>query len=140
MFESLTGADLAAAVAASDPTALPGPAALGPVDPADPAEPGGVDDPTGRAGQSLGDLVDQVAACDRLIGWATGRQARAVSALAAGYEHHYLADLPAGASSEHRGEVIAQAVKDCAVELGMARGHRHQRRQHPPAARRRARP
>jgi Domain of unknown function (DUF222) len=110
MFESLTGADLAAALAAtSDPAALPGPA------------PAGADDPDGSAGQSLGELVDQVAACDRLIGWATGVQARAVSALAAGYERHYLADLPAGASSEHRGEVVAQAVKDCAVELGMAR-------------------
>jgi len=46
---------------------------------------------------------------------------RSVSALAAGYERHYLADLPAGASSEHRGEVRAEAVKDCVVEVGMAR-------------------
>jgi hypothetical protein len=91
MFESLTGADLAAALvaatdpaAARDPAALSGPAASGSPDPADPAEPGGADDPTGRAGQSLGDLVDQVAACHRLIGWATGRQARAVSSHGAG--------------------------------------------------------
>jgi hypothetical protein len=41
MFESLTGADLAAALAAGDPAALPGPAAPGPVDPADPADPAG---------------------------------------------------------------------------------------------------
>jgi hypothetical protein len=128
MFESLTGADLAAAlvaatdpVAARDPAALSGPANSGSPDPAHSADPAGADDPDGAAGHSLGELVDQVAACDRLIGWATGRQARAVSALAAGYEQHYLADLPAGASSEHRGEVVAEAVKDCAVELGMAR-------------------
>jgi len=125
MFESLTGADLAAAlVAASDPAALPGPAASGSPDPAHPADAAGADDPddpSGRAGQGLGDLVDQVAACDRLIGWATGVQARAVSALAAGYERHYLADLPEAATAEHRGEAIAEAVKDCVVELGMAR-------------------
>jgi hypothetical protein len=120
MFESLTGADLAAALAAGDPAALPGPAAPGPVDPADPADPAGAGT-SGPAGEGLGGLVDRVAACDRLIGWATGRQARAVAALAAGYEHHYLGDLPAGASSEHRGEAVAEAVKDCAVELGMAR-------------------
>jgi hypothetical protein len=128
MFESLTGADLAAALvaasdraAASDPAALPGPATSGSPDPAHSADRAGAHDPDGAAGQGLGDLVDQVAACDRLIGWATGRQAGAVAALSAGYEHHYLADLPAGASSEHRGEAVAEAVKDCAVELGMAR-------------------
>jgi hypothetical protein len=128
MFESLTGADLAAALvaatdpaAARDPAALSGPANSGPADPADPADPGGAHDPGSQAGESLGELVDQVAACDRLIGWATGRQARAVSALAAGYEQHYLADLPKAATAEHRGEVRAEAVKDCVVELGMAR-------------------
>jgi hypothetical protein len=66
-------------------------------------------------------LGDRGTAADRLIGWATGVQARAVSGLAAGYERHYLADLPAGASGGHRGEVVAEAVKGCAVELGMAR-------------------
>jgi hypothetical protein len=128
MFESLTGVDLAAALAAAtdpaaarDPAALSGPANSGPADPADPADPGGAHDPGSQAGESLGELVDQVAACDRLIGWATGRQARAVSALAAGYEQHYLADLPKAATAEHRGEVRAEAVKDCVVELGMAR-------------------
>jgi hypothetical protein len=148
MFESLTGVELAAALAAaSDPAALAsatdsvvasgpatggpasgGPASGGPASngaavpavPADLADPVGPDT-SGPTGQSLGDLVDQVAACDRLIGWATGRQARAVSALAAGYERHYLADLPAGASGAHRGEVVAEAVKDCVVELGLAR-------------------
>jgi hypothetical protein len=120
----------AALVAASEPAALLDPVASGPADPAGADGPAGGDDPggaddrddrDGATGQRLGDLVDQVTACDRLIGWATGRQARAVSALAAGYEQHYLADLPAGASSEHRGEVVAEAVKDCVVELGLAR-------------------
>ncbi|MEP6527049.1 MAG: hypothetical protein ABJA86_07770 [Nocardioidaceae bacterium] len=122
MFESLSGAELAAALAATrDLAALPDPAASGPPDPADPASADDSVDPDGGVGQGLGELVDRVTAADRLIGWATGVQARAVSALAAGYEQHYLADLPAGASSEHRGEVVAEAVKDCAVELGMAR-------------------
>ena len=65
--------------------------------------------------------MDRVTACDRLIGWATAQQARTVAVLAAGYEAHYLADLPAAATGEHRGEVRAEAVKDCVVEVGMAR-------------------
>jgi hypothetical protein len=44
-----------------------------------------------------------------------------VAALAAGYEQHYLADLPAAATAGHRGDVVAEAVKDTVVELGMAR-------------------
>jgi hypothetical protein len=116
MFESLRGVDLAVALAATrDPAALPDLAASGPPDP------DGAGDLDGAVGQSLGELVDRVTAADRLIGWATGVQARAVSALAAGYEQHYLADLPEAATAEHRGEAAAEAVKDCVVELGMAR-------------------
>jgi hypothetical protein len=112
----LRGVDLAVALAATrDPAALPDLAASGPPDP------DGAGDLDGAVGQSLGELVDRVTAADRLIGWATGVQARAVSALAAGYEQHYLADLPEAATAEHRGEAAAEAVKDCVVELGMAR-------------------
>ena len=105
MFESLTGADLAAALAAANGGAASG----GPAGPA------------GLVGRPLGELVDRVTAADRLMSWATGMQARAVAALAAGYETHHLADLPAAASGEHRGEARAEAIKDCVVELGMAR-------------------
>jgi Domain of unknown function (DUF222) len=116
MFDELSGAELVEALAAASAAGgLTGPGLSCPADSADSADPA---DPVGRG---LGDLVDEVAACDRLIGWATAVQARAVAALAAGYERHYLDDLPAGASSEHRGEVAAEAIKDCAIELGMAR-------------------
>jgi hypothetical protein len=137
MFEDLTGAELAAALAAAGAAAA-GPACLAtgdaadPTDPAGPAGPADADDaagpadpagPSGAAGGRLGVLVDEVTACDRLIGWATGRQARAVAALGAGYEQHYLADLPAAAAASGWvvGDVRAEAVKDCAVELGLAR-------------------
>jgi hypothetical protein len=132
MFESLTGADLAAAMAAANGGAASGgPAGRRHADPA------GSD---GLAGQSLGELVDRVTAADRLMSWATGMQARAVAGLAAGYEAHHLADLPAAASGEHRGEARAEAIKDCVVELGLARVTRHQRRQQPVAVRHRAGP
>ena len=126
MFEDLVGVELAAALGAATNGGPAGrrhadPASGGPGVPADAAGGAGAVGPDGLAGQSLGELVDRVTACDRLMCWATGVQARAVAGLAAGYEAHYLADLPDTASSEHRGEVVAEAVKDCVVELGLAR-------------------
>src|SRR4029450_14159739 len=76
---------------------------------------------SGAIGDRLERLVDEVTACDRLIGWATGVQARAVAALGAGYESHYAAGLPSDASGLRRSEAASDAGKDCAVELGLAR-------------------
>jgi hypothetical protein len=116
MFEGLSGAELAVALAAAGHPATS--------EPADPADTGGTAGPTVPADPAdlgLRELVDRVTAADRVISWATGVQARAVAALTAGYEAHYLADLPAAASSEHRSDALGAAVKDTAVELGIAR-------------------
>jgi hypothetical protein len=107
VFEDLIGAELAAALATATADST------GDADPTEPAE---FDDAA-----RFGVLVDRVTAADRLIGWASAVQARAVAALAAGYEQHYLDVLPAAASGWDRGEAIEQAGRDCVVELGLAR-------------------
>ena len=109
MFEIMTGAELAAALESATPET---PASVDAPD---------SDDSTDAAGESLEHLVDRVTACDRLIGWATSQQARAVAALGAGYEQQYSAGLPPGASWLRRSEAATDAAKDCAVELGLAR-------------------